>query len=113
MTALSGPNGEPAATLTGRFAGPVVGSAVPDTDLRGASPTRKAGSSTGKSEVVVFSVGDVVLGAARGAPRITVADIVARVRREHRQARRPGPDQHRALPADARAGTPSRTVESS
>ncbi len=62
----------------GRFAGPVVG-------LRFETPTCRGytdGDGTFEyrdGEVVAFSVGDVVLGAARGAERLTLADIVARV----------------------------------
>lgn len=63
---------------SGRFAGPVAG-------LRFETPT--CSGVTGQDgafeyrdgEVVAFSVGDVLLGAARGAERLTVADIVARV----------------------------------
>ncbi len=65
-------------THTGRFAGPVVG-------LRYETPTRSGVTDENGAfeyadrEVVVFSVGATVLGAARGADRITVADIVGRV----------------------------------
>ena len=65
-------------THTGRFAGPVVG-------LRYETPTRSGVTDENGTfeyadhEVVVFSVGATVLGAARGADRITVADIVGRV----------------------------------
>lgn len=62
----------------GRFAGPTVG-------LRFETPT--CSGVTGRNgtfqyrdgEFVTFSVGNVLLGAARGAERLTVADIVARV----------------------------------
>ncbi|MFK0170975.1 CocE/NonD family hydrolase [Streptomyces sp. NPDC090306] len=63
---------------TGRFAGPVAG-------LRYTTPscsgfTGEDGSFTFRDgEVVAFSVGSVVFGAARGAQRITVANLVARV----------------------------------
>jgi uncharacterized protein len=62
----------------GTFAGPVVG-------LRFETPTCSGTTDDDgafryrEDEVVVFSVGSVVLGAARGAERLTVADIVARV----------------------------------
>lgn len=62
----------------GKFAGPVVG-------LRFETPTRSgftddAGTFEFRDgEVVVFSVGTVLIGAARGAERVTLADIVARV----------------------------------
>lgn len=63
---------------TGRFAGPVVG-------LRFETPTHSGFTDDDGTfgfrdgEVVVFSVGTVLVGAARGAERITLADIVARV----------------------------------
>ena len=63
---------------TGRFAGPVAG-------LRFETPTcsgvtdREGGFEYRDGEVVAFSVGAVLMGAARGAERLTVADIVARV----------------------------------
>ncbi len=62
----------------GTFAGPVVG-------LRYETPTCSGVTDDEgtfryrDNEVVVFSVGSVVLGAARGSVRLTVADIVARV----------------------------------
>jgi putative CocE/NonD family hydrolase len=62
----------------GRFAGPVAG-------LRFATPTCAGVTDSGgtfqyrEGEVVTFSVGAVTVGAARGAERLTVADIVARV----------------------------------
>jgi putative CocE/NonD family hydrolase len=62
----------------GRFAGPVVG-------LRFETPTCAGVTDQdgtfryADGEVVTFSVGAVILGAARGADRLTVADIVARV----------------------------------
>lgn len=62
----------------GKFAGPVVG-------LRFDTPTCSGVTDQDgmfeyrEGEVVVFSVGAVLLGAARGADRLTVADIVARV----------------------------------
>ena len=63
---------------SGRFAGPVAG-------LRYETPTASGVTDhDGRfefrdGEVVTFSVGAIVLGAARGAERLTVADIVARV----------------------------------
>ena len=63
---------------TGRFAGPVAG-------LRFETPTRSGVTDPDgrfeyrDGEVVTFSVGSVLVGAARGAERLTVADIVARV----------------------------------
>ncbi|MGW2282909.1 CocE/NonD family hydrolase [Streptomyces sp. NPDC001770] len=62
----------------GKFAGPVVG-------LRFETPTccgftdHEGTFDFRDGEVVLFSVGSVPLGAARGAERLTVADIVARV----------------------------------
>lgn len=62
----------------GKFAGPVAG-------LRYETPTcsgvtdHQGMFEYRDGEVVVFSVGSVVLGTARGAERLTVADIVARV----------------------------------
>lgn len=62
----------------GTFAGPVCG-------LRFDTPTCSGVTDhTGTfqfrdGEVVTFSVGDVVVGVARGAQRLTIADIVARV----------------------------------
>jgi predicted acyl esterase len=62
----------------GNFAGPVVG-------LRYETPTcsgftdRHGTFEYQDDEVVTFLVGEVVLGAARGRERLTVADIVARV----------------------------------
>ncbi len=62
----------------GRFAGPVAG-------LRFETPTCAGVTDSGGTfefrdgEVVTFSVGAVVVGAARGKERLTVADIVARV----------------------------------
>jgi putative CocE/NonD family hydrolase len=62
----------------GRFAGPVAG-------LRFETPTCAGVTDQdgtfryADGEVVTFSVGAVILGAARGADRLTVADIVARV----------------------------------
>ena len=62
----------------GTFAGPVAG-------LRYETPTcAGATDSSGAfdyrdGEVIVFSIGNVILGAARAAARLTVADIVARV----------------------------------
>ncbi len=62
----------------GNFAGPVVG-------LRYVTPTCSGFTDHHGTfeyqddEVVTFLVGDVVLGAARGRGRLTVADIVARV----------------------------------
>jgi uncharacterized protein len=64
--------------LVGKFAGPVAG-------LRFATPTCAGVTDSGgmfqyrDGEVVTFSVGALVVGAAPGADRITVADIVARV----------------------------------
>ncbi len=86
-------------THAGRFAGPIVG-------LRYETPTCSGVTDENgvfeyrDHEVVVFSVGAVVLGAARGAERLTVADIVGPGRREDRQDRRSGPDQRRPIPAD-------------
>src|ERR1700712_2019926 len=63
---------------TGRFAGPVGG-------LRYETPTCSGVTDEhglfeyADREVVVFSVGATVLGAARGADRISLADIVGRV----------------------------------
>ena len=63
---------------TGRFVGPVVG-------LRYETPTCSGVTNQDgvfeyrDNEVVVFFVGAVALGAARGAGRLTVADVVARV----------------------------------
>jgi hypothetical protein len=62
----------------GRFAGPVAG-------LRFETPTCAGITDSGgmfqyqDGEVVTFSVGTLVVGAAPGARRLTVADIVARV----------------------------------
>ncbi len=62
----------------GRFAGPIVG-------LRFETPTCSGVTDQDgtfdyrDNEVVTFSVGAVLIGAARGAERLTVADIVARV----------------------------------
>jgi putative CocE/NonD family hydrolase len=62
----------------GKFAGPVAG-------LRFTSPTCAGFTDEDGTfeyrdhEVVVFSVGGVTLGAARGAERLTLADIVTRV----------------------------------
>jgi uncharacterized protein len=62
----------------GRFAGPVVG-------LRFETPTCSGVTNSGGTfryqdgEIVTFSVGAAVVGTARGAQRLTVADIVARV----------------------------------
>ncbi len=62
----------------GRFAGPVVG-------LRFETPTcsgitdRDGTFDYRDGEVVTFAVGALLVGAARGAERLTVADIVARV----------------------------------
>ncbi|MBJ7593653.1 MAG: CocE/NonD family hydrolase [Candidatus Dormibacteraeota bacterium] len=62
----------------GRFAGPAVG-------LRFETPTCSGVTDPDGTfefrdgEVVTFSVGSVLIGAARGAERLTVADIVARV----------------------------------
>jgi uncharacterized protein len=62
----------------GKFAGPVAG-------LRFVTPTcagftdEEGTFEYRDGEVVVFSVGGVTLGAARGAGRLTLADIVARV----------------------------------
>lgn len=62
----------------GRFAGPLVG-------LRFETPTCSGATDDQGTfqyrdgEVVTFSVGTVVIGAARGAERLTIADIVARV----------------------------------
>ena len=64
--------------LKGRFAGPIAG-------LRFETPTcsgvtdRDGTFEYRDNEVVAFSVGGVLVGAARGAERLTVADIVARV----------------------------------
>ncbi len=64
-------------TRTGRFAGPIAG-------LRYETPTCSGVTDDDglfqycENEVVVFSVGAVVVGAARGAERLTIADIVAR-----------------------------------
>ena len=63
---------------SGRFAGPVVG-------LRFETPTCSGFTdSTGTfhyrdGEIVAFAVGSSVIGAARGATRLSLADIVARV----------------------------------
>jgi uncharacterized protein len=63
---------------SGKFAGPVAG-------LRYETPTcsgftdRHGTFEYRDGEVVAFLVGDVVLGAARGRRRLTVADLVARV----------------------------------
>ncbi|MDX6739528.1 CocE/NonD family hydrolase [Actinocorallia sp. A-T 12471] len=62
----------------GRFAGPVVG-------LRYETPTCSGHTDDAGTfayhdgEIVVFSVGSVLIGAARGADRLTLADVVARV----------------------------------
>ncbi|MFJ9889015.1 CocE/NonD family hydrolase [Streptomyces sp. NPDC091287] len=63
---------------TGRFAGPIAG-------LRFETPTcagltdQDGTFAYREGETIVFSVGSVLIGAARGAARLTLADIVARV----------------------------------
>lgn len=65
-------------THRGTFAGPVAGLRYETPTCSGV--TDSAGTFEYRDgEVVAFSVGDVLLGAARGAERLTVADIVARV----------------------------------
>ncbi len=73
----------------GKFAGPVAG-------LRFGTPTC-AGFTDEEGtfeyrdrEVVVFSVGGVILGSARGAERLTLADIVARVNGDVNKLADPG-----------------------
>ena len=62
----------------GKFAGPIVGLRYETPTCSGV--TDETGSFEYRDgEVVAFSVGAVLLGAARGRPRLTVADIVARV----------------------------------
>ncbi|MFJ6852657.1 hypothetical protein ACIQM3_19330 [Streptomyces sp. NPDC091271] len=63
---------------TGRFAGPIAG-------LRFETPTcagltdQDGTFAYRDGEIIAFSVGSVLIGAARGAARLTLADIVARV----------------------------------
>jgi uncharacterized protein len=65
-------------TRSGRFAGPIAG-------LRYETPTCSGVTDADgtfeyrENEVVAFLIGSVLLGAARGAQRLTLADIVARV----------------------------------
>jgi hypothetical protein len=62
----------------GRFAGPVAGLRFETSTCAGV--TAQDGTFQYRDgEVVSFSVGAVILGAARGADRLTIADIVARV----------------------------------
>jgi uncharacterized protein len=73
----------------GKFAGPVRG-------LRFVAPTRSGVTDDEgmfeyrNGEVVTFLVGDVVLGSALGADRLTLADIVARVGGEVAKLADPG-----------------------
>jgi uncharacterized protein len=62
----------------GNFAGPVVGLRYETPTCSGFTDHHGTFEYAG-DEVVTFLVGDVVLGAARGRGRLTVADIVARV----------------------------------
>ncbi|HEV2638930.1 MAG TPA: CocE/NonD family hydrolase [Actinocrinis sp.] len=62
----------------GRFAGPVAGLRFETTTCLGVTG-RDGTFEYRDGEVVAFSVGSVLLGAARGAARLTLADIVARV----------------------------------
>jgi len=62
----------------GRFAGPVVGLQFETPTCSGVTD-HDGTFEFEDDEVVTFSVGSVLVGAARGAERLTVADIVARV----------------------------------
>lgn len=63
---------------TGRFAGPIAG--LRFETPTGAGLTDQDGTFAYRDgEIIAFSVGSVLIGAARGAARLTLADIVARV----------------------------------
>lgn len=63
---------------SGRLAGPVVGLRF-DTPTCSGVTDRDGTFEYHEREIVTFSVGGVVVGVARGAERLTLADIVARV----------------------------------
>ncbi|MDQ2848715.1 MAG: CocE/NonD family hydrolase [Actinomycetota bacterium] len=62
----------------GTFAGPIVGLRFESPSCSGVTD-RQGTFEYQPNEVITFLVGDVVVGAARGKPRLTVADIVGRV----------------------------------
>src|SRR3954453_4789400 len=63
---------------TGRFAGPAAGLRFETPSCSGVTD-RDGTFEYRDGEVVTFSIGALVIGAARGADRLTIADIVARV----------------------------------
>ncbi len=65
-------------TREGRVAGPIAGLRF-DTPTCSGVTDQAGGFRFCDGEIVTFSVGDVVVGTARGAERLTVADLVARV----------------------------------